>query len=70
MIKNPGHIIQYYPEIKGWRTVFNLRYSIPTGILRDKTMADKLMYIPNDNKQNYTLYRLQLLVGTFRHSIY
>ena len=22
------------------------------GILRDKTMQDKLIYIPNDNKQN------------------
>ena len=27
---------------------FHYRYS---GILRDKTMDDKLMYIPNDNKQ-------------------
>ena len=29
---------------------------------RDKTMADKLMYIPNDDKQNYPFCRLQLVV--------
>ena len=30
-------------------------------------MADKLMYIPNDNKQNYPFCRLQLVVETFGH---
>ena len=25
-------------------------------------MAGKLMYIPNDDTQNYTLYRLQLVI--------
>ena len=30
----------------------NIWYS---GFLRDKTMDDKLMYMPNDNKQNYHL---------------
>ena len=32
----------------------------------DKTMVDKLMYIPNDNKQNYPFYRLQLVVETVK----
>ena len=27
---------------------------IGAGIQRDKTMADKMMYIPNDDRQNYT----------------
>ena len=28
----------------------------------DKTMSDKLMYIPNDDTQNYLYCRLQLVV--------
>ena len=32
-----------------------------SGIQRDKTMADKLMYTPNDNKKNYPFCRLQCL---------
>ena len=35
------------------------------GIRRDKAMADKLIYIPNDDTQNYPLCRLQLEVETF-----
>ena len=31
-------------------------------------MADKLMYIANDDTQNYPLCRLQLVVETFGHS--
>ncbi len=31
-------------------------------------MTDKLMYIPNDDTQNYPFSRLQLLVQTFGHS--
>ena len=31
-------------------------------------MADKLMYIPIYNTQNYTVCRLQLVVETFEHS--
>ena len=34
----------------------------------DKTMTDKLMYIPNDNTQNYLFCRLQLVVETFGHA--
>ena len=30
-------------------------------------MADKLMYIPIDNKQNNPFCRLKLFVETFRH---
>ena len=37
-------------------------------ILRDKTMADKSMYIPNHETQNYPVCRLQLLVETFEYS--
>ena len=29
-------------------------------ILRDKTIANELMYIPNNNRQNYPFRRLQL----------
>ena len=29
-------------------------------------MADKLMYIPNDDTQNYPFYRLLLMVETFK----
>ena len=32
---------------------------------RDKTMADKIMYIPNGDTQNYHLCRLQLVVETY-----
>ena len=41
---------------------------IKSGIWNDKTMADKLMYIPNDYTQYYPLSRLQLVVKTFEHS--
>ena len=39
-----------------------------SGILRDKAMADKFMYISNNDIQNYLFCRLQLLVETFGHS--
>ena len=35
--------------------------------LRDKTIADKLMYIPNADTQNYPCCRLQLVVETHQH---
>ena len=31
-------------------------------------MADKLMYIPNDDTQNYPFCSLQLVAETFEHS--
>ena len=34
----------------------------------DGTMADKIMYIPNDDKQTYPFRRLKLVVETFKHS--
>ena len=39
-----------------------------TGIYRDKTITDKLMYISNDVTQNYFFCRLQLVIETFGHS--
>ena len=33
-------------------------------------MADKLMYIPNDNTQSYPFCRLQFVVETFEHLTY
>ena len=36
--------------------------------LKDNTMAEKCIYIPNDNKQNYPFCRLQLANETFGHS--
>ena len=31
-------------------------------------MADKLMYVPNNDTQNYNFFRLKLMVGTFDNS--
>ena len=42
--------------------------AITPRIKRDKTMADKLRYIPNDDTENYPFCRLQLVVETFEHS--
>ena len=41
---------------------------LKAGILRDKTMADKFMYIPNDDTPNYPFCRLELVAETFRQS--
>ena len=38
-----------------------------SGILRDKTMDDEFIYIPNDDKQNYPSCRLKLIVEQFGH---
>ena len=37
------------------------------GIYRDKTMADKLMYIPNDDTQYYHFCILKIVVEMFGH---
>ena len=42
--------------------------TLDSGIWRDKTIADKLMYIPNDDTQNYFICRLWLVFLTFGHS--
>ena len=36
--------------------------------LKDKTMADKLMSMPNDDTKNYLFCRLLFVVETFGHS--
>ena len=36
-------------------------------ILQDKTMSDKLMYITNDDTQNYPYRRLQFEIEKFGH---
>ena len=42
-------------------------FPLGPGISRDKTMDDKLIYIPNDDKQNYSFFILQLLVEKFEY---
>ena len=37
------------------------------GSILSHVMADKMMYIPNDEAQQKTFSRLQLLVETFGH---
>ena len=36
-----------------------------TVIRKDKTLAEKLMYIPNDDTQNYPFYKLQFVFEAF-----
>ena len=36
-----------------------------SGIIRDKTMDDKLLWISNDDKQNYLFSRLKLVFEKF-----
>ena len=50
----------YFPEPSGDKECRDLK---------DKKLADKFMYIPNDGTQNYLICRLQLVVEeTFGHS--
>ena len=42
---------------------------VHAGILREKTIADRFLYILHDDTQNYPFCRLQLVVETFGHSI-
>ena len=39
------------------------RKGMTAGILRDKTMEDKLMYIPNDDKYIYPLLLVNKFLG-------
>ena len=41
---------------------------IVLGILRDKTMDDKLIYFPNDDKQNDSFSGSKSLVEMFKHN--
>ena len=50
-----------------WNCMNSFEDTKKTRDQRDKTMADKLMYILNDDKQNYPFWRLQLVVETFEH---
>ena len=50
-----GKVVVVFEAIPlGWQ-------GLAPGIWKDKTVADKLMYIPNDDKQNYPFYKLQLV---------
>ena len=51
-----------------WLSVYTIMAYQESGVKRDKTMADKLMYISNDDTQNYPFSRLQLVVEMFGHS--
>ena len=50
----------------------NIKYSnkLISGIERDKEMADKLIYIFNNDTKNYPFRRLKLVIETFGHSTY
>ena len=57
------------PFIRRKKVGFHLGCENPTNACMDKTMADKLMYIPNmDETQNYPFCRLQLVVERLGHS--
>ena len=45
-----------------------IKYTEMSGIYKDKTMADKLVYILNDDTQNYPFCRSQLMCEKFGHS--
>ena len=64
-LEQPQNLEQPEPADKTKKT--NPKVKLP-GISRDKTMTDKLMYIPNDDTQNYPFCRLKLVVETFEHS--
>ena len=51
-----GHLKSCYVSKKSKIYVY-IGECINTGILRDKTMTDNLMYIPNDDTQNYPFCR-------------
>ena len=59
------YAIQY--SFTGVSLVIDWRHFV-IKIQRDKTMADNLKYIPNDDTQNYPFCRLQLVVESFGHS--
>ena len=69
-VKSEGSNVSYFGAFTNNTTSDEVikANKVGTGIYRDKTMADKLMYIPNVKTQNYSFYRLKLLVKTFKHS--
>ena len=52
----------------GRKFIFVLKQKLEPGIYRDKTIADNLMYILNDDTLYNTFNRLNLLVETFENS--
>ena len=56
-------------NIRAYNSTQTLRNTCNQGSkgIRHKTLADKLMYIPNDITQNYPFCRLKLPVKTFEH---
>ena len=63
IVPNPWYLKVSKKNVK---SLYSYKY---TGIIpRDKTMADKLLYIPNDDKQKYPFSKLQLIVEMFEHS--
>ena len=48
--------------------IMGIAKSLKPRILGDKKMADKLMYIPNNDTQNHPYCRLSLVVETIGHS--
>ena len=46
-------------------------YTSCAAIIRDNTMDDKLMYIPNNNQHIYSFFcRLELMVEKFEHNCF
>ena len=37
------------------------------GVIKDKIKVDELMYLPNDDEQNYPSYKYKLFVEKFGH---
>ena len=63
LVCNNNHYLHFTSQ---FRVTF--KPYINSGNQRNMAMADKLMYIPNDDKQNCPFCRIQLVVETFEHS--
>ena len=44
----------------------NIRLNLNSRILRHKTMADKVMHTPNDEKQNYLFCQFKFFEGLIK----
>ena len=62
-----SHLVQTVSIIDTISQLASNGHSGNSGIYRDKTMDDKLMYIPNYDTQNYLFCTLKLVVKTFEH---
>ena len=63
LINSVPNYLQWWGDLQ---SIFKVPYG--AGILKDKTMAIQFVFIPNDEKQNYSICRSQLKVETFGHS--